>query len=184
MTAEPPSPHQLILAAATAARPLSTGELAWVLAHIAAAGFDPDARERVRGELTGMAWRGRLLVGRDRLPPAERHYLKHVRYRREWPDGFSLPAYLLSVRAIILDPDSGVFTSRYQGAWQIGIVRETRDQRGPEGHGWILVEYRLELGHWVSAHQLAGGLADLGTGQRTDLRWLRRPNSTSESNDR
>ncbi len=58
--AEEPSPaaaDRLLLAAAQGRR-LSPGELQLVLAHVAQAGFDPHARERARGELAGIVWRG------------------------------------------------------------------------------------------------------------------------------
>jgi hypothetical protein len=73
-----PETDDLILAAAEGRRVLDDAELRAVLEHVAAAGFDPHARERVRGRLAGMTWRGAVLRGRDRLPPAEVKYLSHV----------------------------------------------------------------------------------------------------------
>ncbi len=47
-----------------------------------------DAVERrepvgIRGSLAGLRWQGRVLQGRDMLPPLDRHYLRHVILQRE-----------------------------------------------------------------------------------------------------
>jgi hypothetical protein len=78
----------LIESAATGS--LSEAQLATILEHVAEAGFDTQARERVRGRLAGAVWRGRELLGTDMLAPAEVHYLWHVVRRQEWPSGTSL----------------------------------------------------------------------------------------------
>jgi hypothetical protein len=67
--------HQLIEAAARGERDPREDELQQIREHVAQAGFDPVARERVRGRLAGLIWQGRTLRGTDRLPPAEVHYL-------------------------------------------------------------------------------------------------------------
>jgi hypothetical protein len=166
--------HALIVAAGRRERDLSGEELERVLGHIARVGFDPDARERVRGTIVGLErpTGGRVQRG-DRLPPAEVHYLRHVVARREWPDGSTLAGYLRSISRVIADPDSGVFVSRYQGAWQLGVVRESRELRGPNGFTWLLVDYRVQTGHWTTAHQLRDGLAGLAIPGREEIRWLR-----------
>jgi hypothetical protein len=143
-------------------------------------GFDPTAQERVRGSLAGTEWRGVTLKGSDRLPPAERHYLRHVRKLQEWPVGTSLEEYIESVRRIVRDPRSGVFTSQYQGALQLGIIRRSGDLRGPGGFSWILVEYRLRTGHWTTAYQPDDSEGALATQRREGLRWLRRARPTLE----
>jgi hypothetical protein len=177
------APHvdRLILEAATGARQLSQDELRHVLQYVAQAGFDPHARETVRGPLAGIEWGGRILRGVDRLPPAERHYLRHAVLRAEWPAGATLADYVESIRGVILDGTSGVFTNRYQGAWHLGVVRQSRELRGPRGYEWVLVQYRVALGHWVTAFQLRDGLAELAKPQWDQVRWLRQPRSSSES---
>jgi hypothetical protein len=150
-----------------------------VLQHVAQAGFDPGATEAVRGRLAGTHWQGRVLAGKDRLPPVELKYLWHVLTRREWPQGTTLQNYVDSIRQIALDPESGVFASRYQGAWGLGIVRESRDLRGPGGHDWLLVEYRVARGHWMTALQPERGLQELDDPRRSDVRWLRQPKRSS-----
>lgn len=170
----------LMLAAATGSRRLTVKELRLVLEHIARAGFDPNATEQARGRLSGIIWRGQPLQGRDRLPPVEAHYLRHVVKQQEWPAHTSLADYVESIRAVLLDETSGVFTSRYADAWQLGVVRQSADLRGPGGFEWILVDYRIAIGHWVTAYQPRAGLQELRNPRRSNLRWVRRPRRTSE----
>jgi hypothetical protein len=164
---------RLIVEAATGARRVSDTELQQVLAHVAQAGFDPTPLARAGGRLAGVNWHGHMLRGSDRLPPAEVHYLRHVVVRAEWPQGVSLDSYLESIRAVILDPLSGVLTSRYEGSWQLTAVRHSGELRGPDGFEWILVDYRVGLGYWVTAYQPASGLQELQSPRRSDVRWLR-----------
>ena len=166
--------HRLIVEAASGARRLTSAELKRVTRWIADAGFDPDARETARGSLAGMVWRGRVLTGTDRLPPAERHFLRHVVQVQEWPGGTTLDDYIESVREIILDDASGVYASIYRGALQLGMIRRAGQFRGPEGADWVLIEYRLAIGHWTTAYQPSLGIRELAIPQRGGLRWLRR----------
>ena len=108
----------------------------------------------------------------DRLPPAEIHYLRHVVIQDEWPAGATLAGYVASIRAVIADPASGVLVSRFQGVWQLTVVRESRELRGPRGRDWVMVDYRLRTGHWTTAYQLRGGLPQLEQSEREDRRWL------------
>jgi hypothetical protein len=166
----------LILEAATGARRLTRAELQQVLAHVAQAGFDPDARERAGGRLQGLLWRGRVLRGSDLLSPAEAHYLRHVVAQQEWPPGTTLDDYLASIPWVILDPRSGVLISQYQGkGWHLAVVRRSEEFRGPEGSDWILVEYRVATGHWMTAFQPRTGLTYFDDPRRRDKRWVRRP---------
>uniref|UniRef100_A0A831WYQ1 Uncharacterized protein n=1 Tax=Thermorudis peleae TaxID=1382356 RepID=A0A831WYQ1_9BACT len=172
----PSRADQLILAAATGARRLSDEELREVLEHVAHAGFDPNARERARGELAGIVWKGQVLGGSMMLPPAERHYIKHVLLRREWPEGTTLEDYKESIRAVVLDPASGLATRRYEGrAWQLTVVRRNGALRGPADHEWILVDYRVETGHWMTSYQFSEDPQVERRRQATEVRWLRRP---------
>ncbi len=80
-----------------------------------------------------------MLQGSSWLPPAERHSLKHVLVRHEWPDSTTLEDYLASIRAVILDPTSGVATRNYQQrGWHLTIARHSGSWRGPRGSSWIL----------------------------------------------
>ena len=165
---------QLILEAATGVRSLAPDELIRVRGHVAAAGFDP-ARNVLAAGLTGEIWEGRILTGRDRITSAARHYLRHVVRGQEWPAGTTLAAYEESVRGLLLDPRSGVLTSRYDQQWQIGVLRRSGELRGGQGFEWTLVEYRVGVGYWVTAYQPREGLRVLLSSRRSDVRWLRRP---------
>lgn len=171
----PSESDRLILEAAEGTRRLTPEEIRRVLVDVAAAGFDPHARERVRGRLAGLEWQGTVLRGSDRLPSAEVHYLRHVVAGNEWPPSTTLADYLRSIRQVVLDRRSGILASRYQGTWQLTVIRRSREWRGPEGFDWILVDYRVEIGHWVTAFQPREGLRALRQPNRKDSRWLRQP---------
>lgn len=172
---DPATVHRLILDAAGGARRLTENEFRRVLEHVARAGFDPYARERARGTLAGLVWQGRPLRGTDLLGPAEVHYLRHVVKAREWPPGTTLQDYVDSVRRVILDPGSGVLTCRYQGTPQLTIIRRSAEFQGRFDLQWILVDYRIATGHWVTAYQPRQGLMVLREDAGIDGRWLRRP---------
>jgi hypothetical protein len=170
--------HRLILAAATdPARRPTAEELARIARHIAGAGFDPNALERVRGNVVRtLRLRGEPMRPGDRLPPAEAHYLRHCVAQREWQSGTTLPGYPDSIARLLRDPASRFFVSRYQAAWQCGAIGPSRALRGPEGNAWILVDYRLITGHWVTAFQWGYGPEAVGDPvhdpRREEVRWL------------
>src|SRR5688500_13033948 len=70
--------HHLIREAADGTRLLAPDELQRVLQHVAAAGFDPSAREVARGPLRGLIWDGQPLMASTRIPADARHWLLHV----------------------------------------------------------------------------------------------------------
>ena len=158
MPSEPSTADDLILLAASGARELTPADLRRVLAHVAAAGFDPEAWERAGGRLAGLGWQGRVPRGGDQLSPAEAHYLRHVVARREWPCNTALEAYLTSLSDLVLDPASGVLVCRYEGIVHLTVVRESGSLRGPEGEDWVLLDYRVASGRWVTAFQPREGL--------------------------
>jgi len=165
----------LLLGAALGQHPLAEPELALIQPHIAGTGFDPAGLERAGGRLSGLVWQGRVLRGRDLLPPAEVHYLRHVVRGAEWPAGTALGDYLASVRDVILDPATGIFTSVFAGAPQVGLIRRAGPLRGPQGHPWVLVELRILRGYWTTAHQPADALGAIFRPGREDVRWWRPP---------
>jgi hypothetical protein len=164
--------HRLILDAATdPARQLAAAELERVLQHIAGAGFDPLALERVRGNIVRLVRPdGREVQQGEYLPPAEAHYLRHCVARQEWPAGIGFAGYLAAIRQVIADPTSGVLVGRQYGVWQLTVVREARELLGPAGREWLVVEYRLRIGHWTTAHHLWRGLAQLDPPDKEDVR--------------
>lgn len=167
--------RRMMLEAATGARALSAGEITSLHQHVAAVGFDPNSLEKARGRIAGFKWQGKTLVGRDMLPPADVHYIWHVLKRREWPAGTTQQEYIDSLAEIVLDENTGIFTSRLQGTWQVGFVGRSGKWQGPDGYTWSLVEYRLETGYWITGHQLEDGLRSLYSLKRSEMRWLRRP---------
>lgn len=159
----------------------TAAEVQELLRHIAAAGFDPTAREAARGRLRGLVVGGQVVNARTLLRPEVRHWLLHARMNREWPDGTTQADYVVSLRAIVLDPDSGVLVNHYKGELSVAIVRESRELRGPGGFVWVLIQYRVATGHWVTALQPADGLAEFNGPEWGRIRWLRRPTIQSGS---
>jgi len=178
-----PRPDDLIREAADGTRHLSPADLDRVLRHVAAAGFDPLARETARGTLRGQMWDGQPITARTRLPPDVRHWLWHAQVNREWPTRTTLTDYVESLRLVILDPDSGVFINRYAEEVSLGFIRESRDLRGPDGYGWVLVQYRVTIGHWTTGFQPDRGLDELAKPVWGRIQWLRRPSGQSASRE-
>jgi hypothetical protein len=166
---------QLIAELAGSGRAATDAELRQLREHVADAGFDPNARERVRGRGAGIIWRGRTLRGRDTLPPAEAHYVRHVLGRPEWPAGTSLEEYVESIEYIILSDSSGVFLSRYQGTMQVGFLGPSRHWRGLRGKEWILVEFRVSRDHITTAFQVESPDVVASQAERSEFQWLRSP---------
>jgi hypothetical protein len=168
-------PDQLIREAIELNRHLGDRELDIVTSHVAQAGFDDMGLERARGRIAGLSWNGQILKGSDMIRPAEAHFLRHVVVQQEWPVNTDLATYVQSLRDVVEDPRSGLAVSRYQGTDQLTILRRSLNLRGPDGFPWVLVDYRVATGHWVTAFQPSDGLAALQSPHRTDLRWLRHP---------
>lgn len=161
---------------AFAGRELTAQEVRTLAAHVAAAGFDPTWMIQAGEQLEGMRWHGRILVANTRLPPAETHYLKHVRQQEEWPVGTTLDRYQEDAAAVARDTRAGVFVSRYQGKETIGVIGRTPENaRGPGGFALTLIEYRVKTRHWSTAFQVRSGLEYLESdSSRKAFRWLRR----------
>ncbi len=156
-------------------RQLTPGELQGVLQHVAAAGFVPGVLGEVGRRGWGVVWQGNVLKPSDRLPAAEAHYIRHAAGVPEWPLGTSFQDYISSIRDVVLDSRSGALTSTYYGFPHLTVVRRSLDLRGPLGFAWLLVEYRVGLGHWVTAFQPRNLVDAIRSEHRQDVRWLRRP---------
>ncbi len=165
----------LIAELAGTERDASEDEIRRIREYVAERGFDPDALERVRGRGAGIVWRGQTLRGRDQLPPAEAHYVRHVLAEQEWPLGTSLQEYLECVAQIVLDQGSGVFLSYYQDRLQLGFVGRSDHWRGEWGDDWILVDYRASTRHIVTAYQVEAPEFAANQNARRIIRWLRIP---------
>lgn len=169
--------NRLIAAVISGEHDPSPTELRQIVAHVARAGFDPTPQARAGGRLAGLIWQGRALKGSDRLTPAEVHYLRHAVVRQEWPAGTTLAAYLASISEVVLDATSGVLVNQLHGQyWHLTVLRRSGPLQGREGYPWLMVEYRVELRHWVTAFQPEQGVRavthDL---ERRQQRWLQRP---------
>ncbi len=165
---------RFMLEAANKTRQLAEEELREVLESVARARFDPEPNTPARG-VSGIYWQGRRLNAADRITSGERHYLRHVVIREEWPAGTTLEDYIRSISEVILDDRSGVFTSLYQGRWQLGIIRRSESLRGIGGAEWVVIEYRIDIGYWTTAYQLQAGVEGLMVPAREELLWLRQP---------
>jgi len=172
---EEPLAHRIINDLAATGRPATDQEITIIRQHLAAAGFDPNAREELGGRRTTELWKGKELKGSDRLPPLEVKYIRHVLHKDEWPPGTTIDEFERSVREAVLSPDGGVFLSRYKGEQGVGFVARSGSWRGPSGLNWILVDYRLAQGHIMTAYQVATLAEITGHEQRSEMRWLRLP---------
>ena len=100
---------------------------------MAQAGYDPESHEQVGARGAGISWRARILRARDRLLPAEAHYVRHVLVRHEWPPGTTVEAYLDSPQQAAEDNNGGIFLSMYGDAIQARFVSLAERWRGPAG---------------------------------------------------
>ncbi len=172
--------HQIdrsIIEAAGRGWSISEEELDLIVRHVARRGFPPEENARVRLWMDGKRWGGRTLrsgVG-NRTTQLAAHYLKHVERDREWPDGTSPAEYVESIRRVVLDPTSGVALNEYQGAVSLAFLRSSGSSRGPNGREWVLVQYRVRIGRWVTAFQPELGLDELKQPDWSDVIWLRGP---------
>ena len=179
----PEDPDDLIRQALDG-RELSADEIERLAEHAALAGFYPEPNVRVKGRLAGRVFRGEVLE-RGALTSSEaQHYFRHVEEREEWPEGTTEDEYLESARRVVRDPASGVYLSRYVprgDAPVLSFAGRSGEDRGPKGRGWILVEYRPDIGSWATVFQPDAGLGHLtGSEDRRDGKWLRRPDGVSE----
>lgn len=112
----------------------------------------------------------------SRLQAGAHDFVKHVQKRQEWPPGTSLAEYIASIREVILDESSGIMLGSYLGlAWQLTFVRRSGPLHGPGGFAWVMVDYRVDTGHWVTAFQFDGTPETVLFPSRRDVRWLRPP---------
>lgn len=147
-------PDRMILKAALNVKRLSAPELQQIIGHVAQAGFDETH-----------------LVRRKNITTAENHFQRH---QSEWPRGATLESYLASASDVVRNAEQ-IFISRYQGQWQLALLSSSGVNQGIDGGAWILVEYRLGLGHWVTVNQPHGDLDSIVRNPfRQEVRWIRR----------
>jgi SPP1 gp7 family putative phage head morphogenesis protein len=147
-------PDRMILKAALDVKRLSSSELQQVISHVAQAGFDETH-----------------LVRRKNITASENHFQRH---QSEWPRGATLESYLASAGDAVRNAEQ-IFISRYQGQWQMTLLSSSGANQGIDGGAWILVEYRLGLGHWVTVNQPHDDLEGIVRNPfRQEVRWIRR----------
>ncbi len=164
-------------------RDLSEDEKEKVRHLVATRGFDPHHETRVPTTLWGMEYEGRVYRPGEHELTGTLHYLSHAVTEGQWPEETTEERYYLDVEAIVLDPYSRMFVSRFldgqtgQLRPQLGIIGETDPQmRGPEGQRQMLVEYRLDTNHIATGFQLRDGVSRVlrqeHEGRRRDVRWI------------
>lgn len=126
-----------------------------LLALISLAGFDPNS-----------------IVRRKGITSAENHFLRH---RNEWPQDTTLQDYLESGQRAAQSA-TGVMLSLYLGELQITLFTPSGEMRGIDGGPWIMLEYRISIGHWVTLHQPGSTIREIESNpRRSEVQWLRRP---------
>lgn len=106
------------------------------------------------------------------IPTLDVHYFRH---RNEFPLGTTRDQYVTCARDAVRQANNGVFVSRYGGALQLAVVAWTpQEERGEDGSDLMLIEYRVDTSHWVTAYQLQEGLNGiLSSPSRRNVQWLR-----------
>lgn len=159
--------------AADEGRPFTREEERFVREGVAGAGFDPEGKEKVKGDLAGLRYRGRVLRRGETMPTEERHDATHVVQEGQWPQGTTKEGYVASLRDVVLDPETRILYSRRGARKHLGFVRRSGDLEGLEGREWVWVEYRLETGHWMTGFQRRRSPEEIAAEtNREDTRWL------------
>lgn len=147
------SADDLIRVAGLELRELTPSEVNRIVEKIGELGLCHDPIQKVDNSTAGLVWKGKALQIGEMVSPEEAHYLKHVMVREEWPEETTLDEYVSSLRQVIENPNSSIFISKYDGNWQIGFIGESGKWQGSKGHKFILVEYRVKYGYWVTGFQ-------------------------------
>lgn len=165
----------LILDIAATERDATDAELVEVAAHIASRGFDasalPTACPKLGQRGAGVVWQGRTYASNDRVPNGLRHHLLHVVGTPEWLVGTTMPEYERSLKAAVLDADAALYLSLSRsGQWQLNFYAPSRQWRGPDGAGYIIVGYPPDYGWWSTGFQVESPQDHVDT-QLRDGRW-------------
>ena len=168
------SVDDLIRIAGMGLRELSSKEIDRICEYVSRVGFNPHARSRVSQRMVGILWQGRMIHAGQELPSDEWHFIKHVLIQREWPENTSFEEYLESLRSVIASEVNGIMISRYQGRYrQLAFIGKSGPYKGAGGNNYILIEYRVGYGHWITGFQpvdLARQLEEY----RDEIRWIRK----------
>lgn len=156
-------------------RPFGVGDIQRIRKHVASVEFSPVPFAKAGSRLNGLEWEGRRLAGSDRLPTGVVHFLSHTVHRKEWPEGISYKDYLRALSDLVLDEQSGMLYHEYHGVGQLMIMGRSGTNRGPEGSDWIVLEYRIGLGHWVTGFQPTENLRLINDRFRMRRKWIVKP---------
>lgn len=157
-------------------RPFTPQEERFVREGVAAAGFDPGTTA-VPQKWDGANYRGRTLRQGEEMTNTEVHDYRHVIETRQWPEGTTTAGYVSSARDVVLDPEGRILYSRRgdppNDRKHLAFARRSGGLRGPEGDEYVWVEYRLETGHWMTAHQRPDPPEETASKpNRKDSRWM------------
>jgi hypothetical protein len=143
--------------------------------HVAQAGFSPSRTLSVDSRVVGLRRAdGTLVNANDKLPSAELHYLRHVERQEEWPRGTSQEQYQNSLADLAAGLRVGILLRQIAHfGWHLSIVGRSGGWKGRLGSDWMIVEYRVSDGHWVTGYQPRDGL--MFANRRLRRRWLRLP---------
>jgi hypothetical protein len=170
---EPSDADRLILNLIQTGRYPTGAELEAIRWHIAQAGFDPSVTSPADHRVVGLRRaNGALTRLDDPIPTAELHYLRHVVRQAEWPPGTTQAQYEEGLASLAASLQVGILLREVAHfGWHVTIVGRSGSRRGPLGSAWMIVEYRVSDGHWVTGYQPRDGL--LFAIRRPRRRWLR-----------
>ena len=166
---------QLILDIIADVHRLTGRDLEEIRRHVAQAGFDPTVTLPADPRIAGLrrANGGLIQVG-DLIPTAELHFLRHVVRQQEWPIRTSQAQYEHSLADLTASLRVGILLRQVAHfGWHVTIVGRSGRLKGPSGADWMIVEYRVSDGRWVTGYQPRDGL--LFANRRVRRRWLRLP---------
>lgn len=168
---------RMILEAAQGKRELSNDDLDLIARHVARQDFSRAKKISAKNYVRGKRWGGKTLRRGDWIDPLQEHYFKHVDRNEEWPAGTTPTDYVRSIKEVITDPDSGIYTSDFgTTGYVIAFVRRSRNLKGTRGSDWTMVEYSPLDAVWKTSFQPRDGL-DWFTDNpgRRNGKWLRPP---------
>jgi hypothetical protein len=165
----------LVLDIVEGRRPPTGHDLEAIRWQVAQAGFGTTASRAADDRLIGQRrLDGSAIHPGDFLPTSELHYLRHVVVQEEWPSWTTPTVYEWCLRSLALDPRAGILLRQIAHfGWHITMVGRSGRWKGRLGSDWMVVEYRVAEGHWVTGYQPRDGL--LFANRRLRRRWLRLP---------
>jgi hypothetical protein len=171
----PSDVDRLILNLIQTGRYPTGAELEAIRWHVAQSTFDRSMTLPADPRVVGLQRSdGTVVKLDDPIPTAELHYLRHIVRQAEWPIGTTQAQYEASLGQLASGLRVGVLLREVAHfGWHVTIVGRSGNLRGPRGSAWMIVEYRVSDGYWVTGYQPRDGL--LFALRRARRRWLRLP---------